>query len=508
MRFDLVNLGDYVQISNAHGEKVMFEVSSYRTARIETAGDIFRPVNDFLSRLPAVTLASLFGLYNEAKDIFMTTRHEEVLDKNLKDVFRRLFNLIDLQVLRNFVEINSGISIPHDIKSSYEDVEVGFLRDKTYIREEYIELLTYTVAVRLCLPIWGEYMALVDAYATADGKEFHAYSLLQDSALPRHPAYERLIRYVKASTTSSVETASATLKGVGRDSIPEWLTSMVIVRKLPLIDLFNQSKGNIINAVYSYVDNHLKRISKKFMEDARERKNESSSGDGEKDQSFVETYRAKQELTYGQLETNIVYLEGDLVRCCQDIDPTFDPAILDAVQAVVSGIEQEAFYSHNHVLTKWVIDKAISTLQLDIIERRIAVRSMIIAQSLMHHWGLHHLALLVTGIRVPTATAHSLGERQNKLTSEQLAILDELYPYTIPTSSKSQARNKNQNYGYISIIDMGNILTRYTYAVRTPAFITKKEIAPGTIDRYGHMQTPPSITHELVKLIVKLDELN
>lgn len=55
---------------------------------------------------------------------------------------------------------------------------------------------------------------------------------------------------------------------------------------------------------------------------------------------------------------------------------------------------------------------------------------------------------------------------------------------------------------------MGNILTRYTYAVRTPAFITKKEIAPGTIDRYGHMQTPPSITHELVKLIVKLDELN
>jgi hypothetical protein len=95
MRFDLVNLGDYVQISNAHGEKVMFEVSSYRTARIETAGDIFRPVNDFLSRLPAVTLASLFGLYNEAKDIFMTTRHEEVLDKNLKDVFRRLFNLVD-----------------------------------------------------------------------------------------------------------------------------------------------------------------------------------------------------------------------------------------------------------------------------------------------------------------------------------------------------------------------------------------------------------------------------
>ncbi len=508
MRFDLVNLGDYVQIQNVQGERVMFEVSSYRTARIETAGDLFRPINDFLARLPAVTQAALFGLYSEAKDVFMTSRHEEVLDKNLKGIFRRIFNTVDLQLLRNFVEINSGITIPHDIKSSYADVEVGFLRDKTYIREEYIELLTYTVAVRLCLPIWGEYMSLVDAYATADGKEFHAYSLLQESVLPRQPAYERLIRYVTASTTNSVETASATLKGVGRDSIPEWLTSMVIVRKLPLIDLFNSAKGNIINAVYSYVDNHLKRISKKFMEDARERKNESSSGDGEKDQSFVETYRAKQDLTYGQLETNIVYLEGDLVRCCQDIDPTCDPAIVEAVEAVVKGIEQEVFYSHNHVLTKWVIDKAISTLQLDIIERRIAVRSMIIAQSLMHHWGLHHLALLVTGIRINANQPHSLGERQNKLTAEQLAILDEIYPYTIPTTSKSQTRNKNQNYGYLSVIDMGNVLTRHSYAVRTPAFITKKEIAPGTIDRYGHMQTPPTITHELVNLIVKLNELN
>lgn len=504
MLFELAQFGEFVKIENDHGEQVMFDVRSYKSARIDSAGDIFKPLNDYLRRLPAITQTTIFGLYMEAKDIFMSTRHEEVLDKLLKDFFRRLFTQIDMQSLRNFVEINSGILIPHDIKNNYADVEAGFIRDKTYIREEYIELLTNTVAVRLCFPIWGEYMSIVESYATADGKEFHAYSLLQDSWLPMQPAYERLIRYVTASTTTSVETASSTLKGVGRDKIPEWLTSMVIVRKLPIIDLFNTAKGNIINAVYSYVDNHLKRLPKKFMEDARERKNEGSSGDGEKDQSFVETYRAKQEISYGQLETTIVYLEGDLTRCCQDIDPTFDPNIMEAVEAVAMGLENEAFHHHNHILTQWVVDKSISTLQPDIIERRVAIRSMLIAQAILHHWGLHNLALMATGVRISNTTNHQLGDAVAKLTTAELETLDLIYPHQAPNLAKASGRNKNANYGYLSIMEMASELVRYSYAVRTPAFLSVKEVA---VNRYGHMSPPSTISHELVKMIVKIDEI-
>lgn len=503
MWFELVQFGEMVKIENVHGEQVMFDSVSYKSARIDAGGDIFKPINEFLARQKPITLAALFNIYSEAKDVFMNTRHDEVLDIHLKEIFRKLFNLIDLNQLRNYVEINSGIIVPQDIKTNYADVEAGFTRDKTYIREEYIELLTYTVAVRLCLPIWGEYMSIVDSYATADGKEFHAYALLQDSSLALQPAYKKLIRYITASTTSSVETASSTLKGVGRDQIPEWLTSMVIIRKLPVIDLYGTGKGNLINAVFSYVDNHLKRLSKKFMEGARERKNEGSGGDGEKDQSFIETYRAKQEISYGQLETNIVYLEGDLTRCCLDIDPTFRPEIMEAVEAVSAGLENAPFHEHNHILTQWIMDKTISTLS-DVIERRIAVRSMLIAQALLHHWELHNLALLVTGVRIENVGSNQLGDRQNKLTAEQLAILDQIYPYTIPSGSKNQTRNKNTNYGYISVMGMASELTRYTYAVRTPGFLTTKDV---NVNKYGHMSAPPSITHELVQLIVKLDEI-
>lgn len=508
MRFEITTNDGYVKVVNVHNEEILFDISSYSGARLDSVGDIFRPINDFISRQPTLTQAAIFGLYMEAKDIFMKVRHEETLDTRLKDFFRRLFQVVNVDSLHAFVEIHSGIIIPSEIKASYTDVEAGFMRDKTYIREEYIDLLANTVLVRLCFPIWGEYMSIVDAYATAEGKEYHAYTLLQQSILPRLPAYKKLLSYVVASTTTSIETASATLKGVGRDSIPEWLTAMVIVRKLPIIDLYNsQGKGNIINAVYSYVDNHLKRLSKKFFQDARERKNEGSGGSDEKDQSFIETYRSKQEISYGQLETNIVYLEDDLGLACQHIDPTFDMSIIEEVQRVSGGLENEAFFNHNHIITQWVVDKSISTLQPDIMERKIAVRSMYIAQALLHHWGLHYLALSATGIRLQNSASNQLGDRVARVTAEQLAKLDEIYPNQVPTPGhKSGNRNKNANYGYLTVMEMATELTRYRYAVRTPGFLTVKDV-PG-IDRYGHMQVPPTITHELVELIVKLDELS
>lgn len=388
MKIELVNGGAFTKISHIADEQVLFDTQQYKSTRVAQSGDIFRVVNGFIERMNHTEKAALFNLYLEAKDTFMVTRHEEDLDKRLTDIFRRLFIFVNLNSLRDYIERYSGIIIPTEVKSLYVDVEAGFTRDKTYIREEYVDLLTYTAASRFCFPIWGEYMAHVEGMATSDGKEYHAYKLLQRSALTSHPAGERLIVYVNASLVNSVETASSTLSGVGRNQIPEWLAAMVIVRKLPVIDLYFTSgkNGNIINLVFNYVKSNLNRLSKKFMDNARERKNEGGgSGDEDKEQSFIETYRAKQELSYLDLEMNIDYIEGDLVRFALDIDPSFNPAIMDAVLAVSDGLERASIHTHNHILTQWVIDSVVSTFQPDIMERRIVTRCMLVAQALLHH---------------------------------------------------------------------------------------------------------------------------
>ena len=287
MQFTLKSWDSVVAITSNTGEEIAFDISSYRSTRIEKkGGDIFKTLNEYIPKLKPTSVAALFGLYLEAKTVFMLSTNSVDLDVKLENIFRKMFNLVDIGQMKQFISIYSGIIVPPEIKNNHAEVDGEFLREKTYIREEYIDLLTFTVAVRLCLPIWAEYMSKIDATVSSDGKEFAAYSLLRSSKLRELPAYDKLLKYVIASTTNSVETSASTLKGVGRDSIPEWLTAMVIVRKLPVIDLLSiDNRANIINAVYSYVDNHLKRLSKKFMDDARERRSEGAGGSDENEQS-------------------------------------------------------------------------------------------------------------------------------------------------------------------------------------------------------------------------------
>lgn len=506
MQFTLKSWDSVVAITSNTGEEIAFDIASYRSTRIEKkGGDIFKTLNDYIPRMKPTSVAALFGLYLEAKTVFMLTTNTVDLEGKLENIFRKMFNLIDIEQLKQYISIYSGIIIPPEIKNNHAEVDSEYLRDKTYVRDEYIDLLTYTVADRLCLPIWAEYMSKVEATTSSDGKEFAAYSLLRSSKLRNLPAYNKLLKYVIASTNSSVETSASTLKGVGRDSIPEWLTAMVIVRKLPVIDLLSiDNRANIINAVYSYVDNHLKRLPKKFMDDARERKNEGAGGSDENEQSYVETYRAKQQMAYGDLETNIIYLEGDLLSICHDVDPTFEPSILDAVLAVSEGIENSALAVHNHVLTQWVMDTTLDTLEPDTISRVVTTRAMIVTQAVLHHWGLHNLALLATGVKIQQSGNSIENIFYNKLTNEQVEQLEKIYPNQIPNGRQPNAKNKNANYGYLSVIDMSKLLTRFKYAVRTPAFLTSKDVS---VDRFGHLAPPPSISHELVTMLIKLDTI-
>ena len=51
---------------------------------------------------------------------------------------------------------------------------------------------------------------------------------------------------------------------------------------------------------------------------------------------------------------------------------------------------------------------------------------------------------------------------------------------------------------------MSKLLTRYKYAVRTPAFLTTKTVG---VDRFGHLSPPAMISHELVEMLVKIDSI-
>ena len=99
MQFTLNSWDSVVLIKSESGEEIAFDISSYRSTRIEKkGGDIFKTINDYIPRLKPTSVAALFGLYLEAKTVFMLTTNSVDLDGKLENIFRKMFNIIDINM--------------------------------------------------------------------------------------------------------------------------------------------------------------------------------------------------------------------------------------------------------------------------------------------------------------------------------------------------------------------------------------------------------------------------
>ena len=356
------------------------------------------------------------------------------------------------------------------------------------------------------IPIWGEFVSINKDGVPEAQKEYRAYTLIRRSNLPQYPAYRRLLVYIHESYKDNPNSSvAAILGGVGREEIPEWLAGMLIVRKLGLINLFpGDNTTNVISQVSVYVDTTINNIEKKFDDTIQEKRNVSSPVDGERDPSFLETFRVKQALPYGNIEMSNVYL-SDIYTACMGVDPTTPPQLIQSVLEVTGGLENERFDETNIILAQWVMSTAVAPALFDVIEKKSITNAMIASQCLLHHWNLHELALLCTGINLQQPKMGMLGDRLTRPSYEQLAKLDEIYPHVAQQRTKA-AKAKSPSIIYPVIMSFGTKLMGSRKAIRSPSFLTRDDVP--TVDIHGHMTVPSHVANLIVDLLVKLDQIH
>lgn len=502
MRLDFDSGRNNALIISDSGEEINFDINFYKAAKINQIVDVFSVANRYMEGMDRKKRAQLFSLYNTAKHILMNMELVEVADAKLMQVVKQIVEIIDLDSLQYFVSVKSGIIIPSDVKASFSDVPEMFERGKTYLRHEYVELLTMLVMLRWIFPIWGEYMVLIKDIVSDYTCEWRACNLLRTSALYEHNSYKRLVQYIEQHFDGNVKSTASTVSGIGREDLPKWLSALAVVRRLTIIDLTTNLKSpNIINTLHGYVNDSVKNLEKKFKETIKTKKPAgSTSVDGEKDPSFLETYRTKQDIAYGEIDAVNVWLEN-VPRLAKAIDPTIpDQLIMDVIDRS-DQLEHHELGQHNLVLTQWVLASVVPVAIFETIDKISVIRGMVATQALLHHWGMHELALLVTGINLKTQI-NTMNDRQLRPTEDQINKLDEIYPYKRVYNGKT-AKGKPTNYGLVAIADLTAVLVRHRKAVRAPAFIRAADVP--TVDRHGHMSTPSNIYPLLADLLIKID---
>lgn len=502
MRLDFDSGRNNTLVISDSGEEIHFDISFYKAAKINQIVDVFSVANRYMEEMDKRKREHLFSLYISAKQILMNMEIIEVADAKLMNVIKQIIELIDIEALQYFINVRSGIIIPSDVKVSFSDVPEMFERGRTYLRHEYVELVMLAVTLRWILPIWGEYMILIKDIVSDYTCEDRAYGLLATSVIPNHNSYKRLLHYIEQSFNGNVKTTASTVSGIGVCNLPKWLCSLSIVRRLTIIDLVTNVKSpNIINTLHGYVTDSINNLEKKFKEPIKTKKPAgSSSTDGEKDPSFLETYRTKQDIAYGEIDAVNVWLEN-IPRLARAIDPTIPEQLIMAVIDRSDQLEHQELGNHNLILTQWVLSSVVPVAIFDTIDKISVIRGMIATQAILHHWGMHELALLVTGINLKTQI-NTMNDRPIRPSEDQIKRLDEIYPYKRVYNSKT-SKGKPTNYGLIAISELAAQLVRHRKAVRTPAFVRASDVP--TVDRHGHMATPANIIPLLADLLIKVD---
>lgn len=494
MRIDFDENRDHMVVSIPGQDIIDFDILVYKQAKINQVADVLSVVNAYLQTLEPEIHEEMFELYGLSKQLMIEMEVPEVTDQKLMQVIAKLVELIDLERLRRWTVIHSGIHIPLDIKEDFSEVEDVFERGRTYLRYEYMDLLTICIAVRFILPIWGEYMFIIRDVVSEFSRELRAYSLLRKSIIASHPAYERLMLYIEKSFDENVKTTSATVSGIGREEIPEWFCALLLVRRLSIVDLTSTLKPpNIIHNLHGYVKDSMDNLQKKFKETINTKKPQ-KAGDGEKDPSFLETYRVKQEIPYGVIDTYNVFFQ-DVFRIVHSIDKTVPNELIAEVIEITHGLEHEHIGPHNVLLTKWVLQTLIPQGMLDMLEKVSVIKGMIATQAILHAWGFHASALIATGIEL-NGQINVIGDVVHRLTVEQLDKIDAIYPFSLyPAKGKQRPLNKVTE----EIYNLSAELISVKKAVRTPRFLTAEQVP--YIDRYGHLTTPAFIAIELAEIL-------
>lgn len=442
-----------------HNRGLLFNVDEY-TKLAEHNEYTFFSINRYFASLPMAHQNKLFdcyyGIHTTLIDGLVNATQAE-LDTRLLEQINVLVDLLDIPRLVEWRPYNSGQHLPREIESTYsETAPEGPL---TYLVPDYKQLLDFLTALRVMVPIWGHYTAIVAQSAGKYHKTLNALTLIRNSALVAMPGYERLTTYIESYISRGKGmkiTAVIMESGIDTLSLPDVLLSMAVVKRLCVTELGTHGTPNNLAAeLFNYVRGEVETFSK---ESNHWRHKEAYDIDAENNSSRIESIAQTPAENIGVIAAYDVYA-GDPLRLARDLHPGIDPErvmlyvntlkrvnmfIPTDYQKRIAGLIMESETVVNGIKYGMTLTTAfINLLSRDKAEPYQSFDNVFaVAQAWLELHDLHRLKVLLTCNFLATEN-ESLNLRAlqhgSNLLDKYAAQLNEVFPYGLNTNQKAKA---------------------------------------------------------------------
>lgn len=484
-------------VASHQGQELEWSGSMLNRTSFKNLDNLFNPINGFMATLSEAKQHTIWECYLEIHEVMQTQSEMRIMFSKLKKLVKRMYEQFDYEQLKFWTLGYGNIYIPENIYDAYD----GNPEDRTYLINDYKELVTLSVALELMVPIFYQFI-YINRNVGNNHKEQYAYGLLSDTWVESMPGAVRLRAYVEANIAREAISVAAVCFGLSSTELPDHLYCRAVVKKVALSEVtVVDVNSSIISNVYHYLRNTYKSLDRSFTAGAgrlNPKHNPTDRGGDEDNMSIAETYKVKQEISDGDLIPQSIYTEN-YRQMALAIDPTTPLGLIEMCMRNARKMLLHPIAPHQMTIVQWVMSPVLSPRAIPNLDKPSLIRTLGVTQALMFHWGFKELAVLLTAVPYEWEddSAMFTVDSRSRITTEAVNKLVELYPFSTRQSGKNSDRQTNAACRAIDALalDMSN---NY-WAVEVP----REKAGEFTFEFDNVVTVPADVKGQLVELLMQ-----
>lgn len=498
MHFDFNESGTNIEVHH-DGKKAIFDNRTNNKTRCLPGHNIFDESNAFIEKhLNAGQQTALFEIYQEVEERLTQRIDHASLGNYTTMIVSAIYSLIRYEDLKRFI---GGLNLPIPDGMLYIHEPTDAFPDRTYVVEEYRELLLLSLALRFMCPVWAAYMAKSKEVVGSQYKEYDAIRLISESWPYTNPAIERLRRYIIASIGSGKAAFDMGRSGLSTSEIPDWLLAGAVVRRVSCGALNCVRDGkSIVSTLYAYMTQKKQQKGGTSSQRAVDKKNTSSRSDDEKDISTIDMYRSRIKHTIGEISVVAVEVRN-VQRLCWKIDPDIPESLIASYLAHPLEYRANAITRFHLTMCQWVLGLVIPMEILDDIHRDDLLCALTATRIILQYWGHHQ----IEGILSSESYTKSIGEDDyesdqpsyGRVAPADMEALHREAPIQRP---QGRGNNRLDNIAEAMIAEVVKLIRPQVWVTRFPPGATM----PADCSTSGRMSSPKHLKTHLIHLYLKL----
>lgn len=393
------------QVVTSHGdESIYWSVTKFDPSTIDQVDfDLFQQINAYWETFPEETQKTIFQIFARIRAAFDEIPDRAALTHVVRENITALMSYHDLNKMREWLRFSRHINIPDCLDGEYQpNQDQPSTRAGTYLRSDYVDLVTLSMALRMMIPIWGEFIERTKDEAGNIFKEYYSYRLLMDTEIYHCVAVNKLRAYIDANTSNETSMA-AIVAGVSSENYPIWVLAMVLVRRVCVGDIrgLDTTTPKLVAYIYKFITDKTRKTNgadASFQNTVKEKPYETSSSQSDDSSSSrFEGYRIREDIPIGDK----VYLEmvaSNVHLLVSKICPEMDIAKLDTALQTSAQLSNVVLSEAQVVLARWVFRDAISPRAYVYFGKQTIVRLLAGTQCILAEWGFPQLGAIATGV--------------------------------------------------------------------------------------------------------------